>query len=169
MLKHSQDHNRILRKRKIFQNTLEETDQKMVNISDYNVLTEHNYCHVGGKKNCRWPDTKISSKNSIEILLDKSTNDYRDSDSLPDYLKGFISSSDEEYEEENNKQVKSISLLLKMELKKELATKVYFIPLSFKLIKCILPFIYLLLIGTTKNKCRKFIIKKFKFKRCKSG
>lgn len=169
MLKHSQDHDRVLRKRKLPQNTLEETDQKVINLTEYNVLTEHNYCHVGGKKNCRWPDTKIAPKNSIEILLDKNTNDYRDSDSLPDYLKGFISSSDEEYEEESNKQVKSISLLLKMELKKELATKVYFIHLFFKLIKSILFFIYLLLIGTKKKTCTKFIIKKFKFKRCKSG
>lgn len=169
MLKHSQDHVRILRKRKIHQKTIEETDQKVINVTEYNVLTEHNYCHVGGKKNCRWPDIKIVPKNSIEILLDKSTNDYRDSDSLPDYLKGFISSSDEEYEEESNKQVKSISLLLKMELKKELSIKVYFISLSFKLIKFILLFIYLLLIGTKKKACTKFIIKKFKFKRCKPG
>lgn len=146
-------HIRVLRKRKIPQNTVEETDQKVININEYNVLTEHNYCHVGGKKNCRWPDTKIAPKNSIEMLLDKNTNDCRGSESLPDYLKGFMSSSDEEYEEESNKQVTSMSLLLKMELKKELETKVYFIQLNFKLLKFILSFIYLFVIGTKKKTC----------------
>lgn len=127
----SKGHDRVLRKRKLPQVTEVEKNENVDLIPiGCRVFQEHNYFYNTEKKRSRWP----IKNNSEETLSEDNINDniYDDcKDLVPDFLKEYSFSSDEECTE--NEEVKSLSMLLKIEYEKDLEFKVVFYCIKIKM------------------------------------
>lgn len=131
MIDHIEVSSRVLRKRKIPQDTyVEEPDDNRPK-QEYNILAEHSYFRTSWRKSSRWPDPKQTSTISDD-KLPLNNFSYQDNNfvSIPDYLVGYRASSDED----NDNEFESLASLLKAEYENDMKAMVGNILFNWSLI-----------------------------------